>query len=114
MKFVILPKDCLHPTFSLMRSGPDVSAYCSKCWKLIFKSKDVMVWKYGMESAFKAEPEGCNGKLVKIYRTDRYVTARCMACDYHVRQSELKVDRNSIVQPRIPPVKAVWKISSSA
>jgi len=96
-----------------MRSGPDVSAYCSKCWKLIFKSKDVMVWKYGMSSAFKGEPADCAGKLVKIYRTDKYVTARCMACDYHIRQSELKVDRNSIVQPRIAPVKAVWKISSS-
>jgi hypothetical protein len=96
-----------------MRSGPDVSAYCSKCWKLMFKSKDVMVWKYGLESYFKSEPDGCIGKLVKLYRTDRFVTARCMACDYHVRQSELKVDRNSIVQPRIAPVKAVWKISSS-
>jgi len=108
-----LPKECLHPTLSLMRSGPDVSAYCSKCWKLIFKSKDVMVWKYGMATSFKGEPTDCTGKLIKIYRTDKYVTARCMACDFHVRQSELKVDRNSIVQPRIAPVKAVWKISSS-
>ena len=64
-----------------MRSGPDVSAYCAKCWKLMFKSKEVMVWKYGLESAFKKEPEECQGKLVKLYRTDRFVTARCMACD---------------------------------
>ncbi len=60
-----------------------------------------MVWKYGLETYFKSEPDGCQGKLVKLYRTDKFVTARCMACDYHVRQSELKVDRTSIVQPRI-------------
>ena len=96
-----------------MRSGPDVSAYCAKCWKLMFKSKEVMVWKYALTSAFKSEPEGCVGKLVKLYRTDRFVTARCMACDYHVRRSEFKVERNSIVQPRIPAVKSVWKISPS-
>lgn len=96
-----------------MRSGPDVSAYCSKCWKLIFKSKEVMAWKYSLLGAFKGETEGCVGKLVKLYRTDRFVTARCMACDYHIRRSEFKVDRGSIVQPRIAPVKSVWKISSS-
>jgi hypothetical protein len=79
----------------------------------MFKSKEVMGWKYGMEAAFKKEPEDCQGKLVKLYRTDRFVTARCMACDFHVRQSEIKVERNSIVQPRIAPVKSVWKISSA-
>jgi hypothetical protein len=108
-----LARECLHTTFSLMRSGPDVSAYCSKCWKLMFKSKEAMVWKYSLESAFKGEPPGCNGKLIKLYRTDRFVTARCMECDYHVRRSEFKVDRNAIVQPRVAPVKSVWKISSA-
>ena len=108
-----MPKECQHLIFSLMRSGPDVSAYCAKCWKLQFKAKEVMVWKYAVEGVFKTEPEGCGGKLVKLYRTDRFVTARCLECDFHVRRSEFKVDRNSIVQPRIPPVKSVWKISSS-
>ena len=108
-----MPKDCQHPVFSLSRSGPDVSAYCAKCWKMIFKSKEVMAWKYSLASAFKKETEGCNGKLVKLYRTDRFVTARCMECDYYVRQSEFKLDRNSVVQPRIPTVKAVWRISPS-
>ena len=108
-----MPKDCQHPTFSLMRSGPDVSAYCAKCWKLMFKSKEVMVWKYSLPGVFKGEEEGCVGKLAKIYRTDKFVTARCMTCDFHVRRSEFKVDRNAIIQPRLPPVKAVWKISPS-
>ncbi len=94
-----------------MRSGPDISAYCAKCWKLMFKSKEVMVWKYAVQTAFKGEPEGCVGKLVKMYRTDRFVTARCMACDYYVRRSEFKVERAAIVQPRIAQVKSVWKIS---
>ena len=79
----------------------------------MFKSKEVMVWKYSLASAFKDEEEGCVGKLAKLYRTDRFVTARCMACDYHVRRSEFKVDRSAIVQPRIPSVKSVWKISPS-
>lgn len=96
-----------------MRSGPDVSAYCAKCWKLMFKAKEVMLWKYALSSAFKDEPEGCIGKLVKIYRTDRFVTARCMACDYHVRKSEFKVERGAIVQPRIEQPKSVWKITST-
>lgn len=78
----------------------------------MFKSKEAMVWKYSMMNAFKGEPEGCVGKLVKLYRTDRFVTARCMACDYHVRRSEFKVERNAIVQPRIEQAKSVWKISS--
>lgn len=108
-----MAKECQHLTFSLMRSGPDVSAYCAKCWKLMFKAKEAMAWKYALETAFKSEPEGCQGKLVKFYRTDRFVTARCMECDYHVRRSEFKLDRSSIVQPRVPPVKSVWKISSS-
>lgn len=108
-----MPKDCPHATFSLMRSGPDVSAYCAKCWKLMFKSKEVMVWKYSLPGVFKGEVEGCVGKLAKIYRTDKFVTSRCMTCDYHVRRSEFKVDRNAIIQPRLPPVKAVWKISPS-
>ncbi len=60
----------------------------------MFKSKEVMVWKYSLASAFKDEEEGCVGKLAKLYRTDRFVTARCMACDYHVRRSEFKVDRS--------------------
>ena len=77
----------------------------------MFKSKEVMVWKYAVQTAFKGETEGCVGKLVKMYRTDRFVTARCMACDYYVRRSEFKVERSAIVQPRIAPVKSVWKIS---
>ena len=107
-----LPKDCPHQTLSLMRSGPDVSGYCSKCWKLIFKSKEVVLWKYALASAFKNEKEGCGGKIVKVYRTDRFVTARCLECDYYVRRSEFKVERGSIIQPRLEPVKSVWKISS--
>ncbi len=79
----------------------------------MFKSKEVMLWKYSVASAFKGEPAGCVGKLAKLYRTDKYVTARCMACDYHVRRSEFKVDRSAIIQPRLPPVKSVWKISPS-
>lgn len=79
----------------------------------MFKSKEVMVWKYSLPGAFKGEEAGCVGKLAKIYRTDKFVTARCMTCDFHVRRSEFKVDRNAIVQPRLPPVKAVWKISPS-
>ncbi len=109
-----MPKDCQHPILSLMRSGPDVSGYCTKCWKLIFKSKEVLLWKYAMANVFKNEkPENCPGKIVKVYRTDRFVTARCMACDYHIRGSEFKAERNSIVNPRIEPMKAVWRISSS-
>jgi hypothetical protein len=79
----------------------------------MFKSKEVMVWKYSLASAFSDEEGGCVGKLAKLYRTDRSVTARCMTCDYHARSSEFKVDRSSIVQPRIPLVKWVWKISPS-
>jgi hypothetical protein len=109
----IVPKECLHPILSLMRSGPDVSGYCAKCWKLQFKSKEVLLWKYAMANMFKNEPNSsCPGKIVKIYRTDKYVTARCMACDYHVRGSEFKVERNSILNPRIETTKAVWRISS--
>ncbi|MHB1908235.1 MAG: hypothetical protein ACYCQJ_05105 [Nitrososphaerales archaeon] len=105
--------ECQHPTLSLMRSGPDVSAYCTKCWKLIFKTKEAIVWKYSVASHFKKETDPkCSGKIVKIYRTDRFVTARCMACDYHIRGSEFKVERNAIVNPRIDPVKSVWKIST--
>src|SRR5579872_3296448 len=97
-----------------MRSGPDVSGYCSKCWKLQFKSKEVLLWKYALASLFRAEKTPmCPGKIVKVYRTDKYVTARCMACDFHVRGSEFKVERNSILNPRIEPVKSVWRISSS-
>ena len=95
-----------------MRSGPDVSAYCAKCWKLIFKSKEVVLWKYALASAFKKEKQGCTGKIIKVYRTDRFVTARCLECDYYVRRSEFKVERGSIIQPRIESVKSVWKIST--
>ncbi len=79
----------------------------------MFKSKESMVWKYSLATAFKGEDSACGGKLVKLYRTDRFVTARCMSCDFYVRRSEFKVDRGAIVQPRIPPVKSVWKISPS-
>jgi hypothetical protein len=99
---------------SLMRSGPDVSAYCTKCWKLIFKTKEATVWKHAIAGQFKKETDpNCPGKIVKIYRTDRFVTARCMSCDYHVRGSEFKVDRNSVISPRIEPLKATWRISSA-
>jgi hypothetical protein len=107
-----LVKDCQHLTLSVMRSGPDVSAYCTKCWKLIFKTKEAVVWKYSLASTFKNEDPKCQGKIAKLYRTDRYVTARCMTCDYHVRASELKIERGAVVNPRIEPVKSVWKISS--
>ncbi len=107
-----LTKECQHLTLSVMRSGPDVSAYCTKCWKLVFKSKEAIVWKYSLTSTFKNEDPACPGKIAKLYRTDRFVTARCMACDYHVRASEFKIERGSVVNPRIEPVKSVWKISS--
>jgi hypothetical protein len=98
-----------------MRSGPDVSAYCTKCWKLVFKTKEATVWKHALSSQFKTESDpNCPGKIVKIYRTDRFVTARCTLCDSHVRGSEFKVDRSSVISPRIEPLKAVWKISSIA
>ena len=110
-----LPKgsECQHPVLSLMRSGPDVSAYCTKCWKLIFKTKEATVWKHAVASQFKNEDPVCTGKIVKIYRTDRFVTARCATCDYHVRGSEFKAERNAIISPRIEPLKSVWKISSA-
>ena len=107
-----LKKDCQHLSLSIMRSGPDVSAYCTKCWKLIFKSKEAIVWKYAVAASFKNEDASCQGKIVKLYRTDRYVTARCVSCDYHVRGSEFKVERNSVVNPRIEQPKSVWKIAS--
>ncbi|HZW58071.1 MAG TPA: hypothetical protein VFF30_17405 [Nitrososphaerales archaeon] len=108
-----MAKDCTHQTLSLMRSGPDVSGYCTKCWKLIFKAKEVMLWKYALPAAFKGEKPDCTGKIAKLYRTDRIVTARCLECDFLVRRSEFKVDRNAIVQPRLEPVKSVWKIAST-
>jgi hypothetical protein len=78
----------------------------------MFKSKEAMVWKYAIANQFKDEEKSCVGKLVKVYRTDRYVTAKCMACDYHVRKSEFKVERSAVVQPRIEQVKPVWKIGT--
>ncbi|HKW04619.1 MAG TPA: hypothetical protein VJN71_04905 [Nitrososphaerales archaeon] len=107
-----MAKDCPHLTLSVMRSGPDVSAYCRKCWKLVFKSKEAIVWKYALSSTFKNEDSSCQGKIAKLYRTDRYVTARCVTCDFHVRGSEFKIERGSVVNPRIEPIKSVWKISS--
>lgn len=106
--------ECQHLVLSLMRSGPDISGYCVKCWKLIFKTKEVLLWKYALASHFKNETDpDCPGKIAKVYRTDRFVTARCMACDHHVRGSEFKVDRNTIISPRMEPVKSVWRISTS-
>ena len=96
-----------------MRSGPDISASCAKCWKLIFKSKDANVWKYALASTFRKEDPSCTGKIVKLYRTDKFVTARCLTCDYHVRSLEFKVDRGAVLSPRIEVPAPVWKISSS-
>ncbi|MGI0080142.1 MAG: hypothetical protein ACRECH_11010 [Nitrososphaerales archaeon] len=107
-----MTKDCQHLTLSVMRSGPDISAYCTKCWKLVFKSKEAIIWKYSLASVFKKEDAACVGKIAKLYRTDRFVTARCMTCDYHLRGSEFKIERNAVVNPRIEPMKSVWKISS--
>lgn len=89
-----------------------MSAYCAKCWKLMFKSKEVTLWKYAVSAAFKGEKESCAGKIVKLYRTDRFVTARCLECDYHVRRGEFKVERTTIINPRTEPVKSVWKIAT--
>ena len=110
-----LPKtaECQHVQLSLMRSGPDVSAYCTRCWKLVFKSKEATVWKHSLAGQFKGEDPNCPGKIVKVYRTDRFVTARCAACDFHIRGSEFKVERNSVISPRIEPLKSVWRIAST-
>src|SRR5487761_1800307 len=58
-----MTKDCQHLTLSVMRSGPDVSAYCTKCWKLVFKSKEAIVWKYSLASTFRS---GCVCLLHKV------------------------------------------------
>lgn len=111
---LFLPKaPCQHQILSVMRSGPDVSASCAKCWKPVFKEKEAVIWKYGLvgrkEKKAEASEVGasshasvCEHKIIKVYRTDRYVAAKCMNCDTPIQTaSELRLVRSAIVKPRI-------------
>ncbi len=98
-----------------MRSGPDVSASCAKCWKPVFKEKEAVIWKYGLAGRKEKKPENggaaaCEHKIIKIYRTDRYVAAKCMHCETPIITApELRVVRGSIVKPRIDVNSAVLR-----
>ncbi|GEM_PF-2012600 len=135
-------RDCQHPTLSLMRSGPDVSGSCIKCWKSVIKTKEVIAWKYGLvgyrekkqvqqqqqQQQQQNEPSSsqrqgsitsCEHKILKIYRSDRYVAARCMHCDTLITSvSELRLIRSAIIKPRIdlgasPIVRGKQKLEPS-
>jgi predicted nucleic-acid-binding Zn-ribbon protein len=106
-----------------MRSGPDVSASCVKCWKPVFKNKEVVMWKYGLVGYREKKPDesqqqaqsvqtggasSCEHKILKVYRSDRYVAARCLNCDTLLSSlSEQRLIRNAIIKPRIEVGSAV-------
>jgi hypothetical protein len=111
---IALNANCQHQIVSCMRSGPDVSASCIKCWKPVFKTKEVVIWKYGLVGYREKKPEGtqqvtrslvpppCEHKILKVYRSDRYVAARCLNCDTLLSSlSEMRLVKNSIIKPRI-------------